>query len=246
MYSYLWVLVWIFVLLAIISSPTVGVGLIVILILAKLFNIATSEPMRLELPRLECPESLSKSEAHKNYLAQTTGVNESPEEISELQGECKMQRASVDERTPDIPYNLVTSQVLADDPIDHPGTVDRNCEKYWFGSQHPNATKEQQDMSMHRSMRRNHEWNATHTWSPEDKEKFERSRRRLESEIATSLRADPYMIIERTPDADYSATSDHPFAALTSDHHMWHSGQLRATAAFGSGNLANELQTKGF
>jgi hypothetical protein len=148
------------------------------------------------------------------------------------------------ETSPPKAANLASGVVLEDEPFESPGRVDRMCEQQWYPSSMSQTFKEKQrdDVHLHRAMRRGQEWSAVGRWSKEDKAKYENARRRMESEIATALRPDPYMIVEEDPKRDTSITSDQPFPALQSDHQIWHSGRFRNKTS-NTGNLASYLKT---
>jgi hypothetical protein len=161
-------------------------------------------------------------------------------------GECDAVKPE-DPVIPTIPVaaNLHDGTVLENEDFAHPGSVDQMCAQQWFPSQQAQTFKEKQnqDFKIHRQMRRSTEWSATARWTEEDKAKYERARRRMESEIASVLRPDPYMVVERDPKQDNAVTSDQPFASINSDHTVFHTARFRTKAA-GTGNLASYLKTK--
>jgi hypothetical protein len=139
-------------------------------------------------------------------------------------------------------FNASDSAVLGDEGFEHPGKIDRLQEQLWFASKSP--LEEQQDaVKMHRSMRRDQGWSSVARWTKADKAKYERARKQLEAQVAQGLRPDKYSIVERDPDADYSSTSNQPFAAILSNHDVFNAGHHRQGLA-GSGGLASRLRTK--
>lgn len=138
--------------------------------------------------------------------------------------------------------NRVDSMVLGDEPFPHPGKVDRLRDQLWFHNKSP-WEKQQEEMKLHRSMRRSQEWGAVSRWTDEDKAKYERARRALEATVAKSLRPDRYTIMQRDPEADYSSTTDQPFAAVLSNQDVLMAGHHRQGLA-GSGDLASHLKSK--
>ena len=161
-------------------------------------------------------------------------------------GECQnVKPGDVFEQTVPAASNTRDGVVLGEATFDNPGQVDRMCENQWFtpGQTQTYKEKQQADFTLHRATRRDKEWSATARWTKEDKEKYERARRRMEADIASALRPDPYMVVERDPKATYEATSDQPFAAINSDHTIFHSAHFRNKAT-GTGNLASFLKTK--
>jgi hypothetical protein len=143
-----------------------------------------------------------------------------------------------------LPASSVGTQVLADEPMPHPGQVDRMCEAQWFPRHQRRNLKEQQrdDFTLHRSMRRDHEWGDTRTWSAEDKARYERARSRMETEIAGALKPDRYMIAEVDPERDYNFETDQPFPSVTSDSQVFHTAQFRIKSGY-SGDFASLLRT---
>ena len=90
-------------------------------------------------------------------------------------------------------------------------------------------------------MRRDQEWQSTKMWTKEDKEKYERSRRRQEKEIAMALKPDPYMIIEQGPN-DTRASTHMPWMDILGDPHVWHTaGKNRKMT--NTGDIANCLES---
>lgn len=141
-----------------------------------------------------------------------------------------------------IPINTTSNVVLGDEEFNHPGRTDRACEDTWF-SKKSYKDKQRDAIGMHRQMRRSTAWSDTGRWTKEDRDRYEMARRRQEYEIASSLRPDPYMIIERDPAEDYSATSEQPFASLAADHQLFH--RARFSHKFqGTGDIAGLLRTK--
>lgn len=143
-----------------------------------------------------------------------------------------------------LPASAVGTQVLADDPMPHPGQVDRMCEAQWFPRNQRRNLKEQQreDFGLHRSMRRDHEWGDTRTWSAEDKARYERARSRMETEIAGALKPDRYMIAEVDPERDYNFETDQPFPSVTSDSQVFHTAHFRIKSG-NTGDFASLLRT---
>lgn len=143
-----------------------------------------------------------------------------------------------------LPANSSSQVVLEDDPIPHPGQVDRMCEMQWFPRGQQRNIKEQQrdDFSLHRSLRRDHEWGDARTWSAEDKARYERARSRMEQEIAGALKPDRYMIAEIDPDRDYNFSTDQPFPSVTSDSQVFHSAHFRIKSG-NTGDFAGLLRT---
>jgi hypothetical protein len=143
-----------------------------------------------------------------------------------------------------MPASAASMVVLESDPLPTPGLVDRQCEAQWFPRGQQRNLKEQQrdDFSLQRSLRRDHEWGDTRTWSAEDKAKYERGRSRLEAEIASALKPDRYMIAEVDPNRDYNFSTDQPFPSVTSDSQVFHTAHFRVKST-NTGDFANLLRT---
>jgi hypothetical protein len=143
-----------------------------------------------------------------------------------------------------MPASASSMVVLESDPLPTPGLVDRQCEAQWFPRGQQRNLKEQQrdDFSLHRSLRRDHEWGDTRTWSAEDKAKYERGRSRMEADIAAALKPDRYMIAEIDPDRDYNFSTDQPFPSVTSDSQVFHTAHFRVKST-NTGDFANLLRT---
>lgn len=191
---------------------------------------------------VDIDQMIASDLARNSPIAPTVSINPRQNEF----GECPYTSSDTDmQRVVPKPFDPVQAPVLEDDPFPAPGTVDRACEKQWFLPSQSKHMKEQQhdDFALHRAMRRDTDWNDTRKWTKEDKIKYEKARTRLEKEIAMALKPDKYMIVERDPNADYSPTSDQPFAAIHSDHQVFHTAQfwLKST---GTGSQAAQLQTQ--
>lgn len=143
-----------------------------------------------------------------------------------------------------VPATSMSMTVLESDPLPPPGQTDRVCEAQWFPRNQRRNLKEQQrdDFSLHRSMRRDHEWGDTRTWSAEDKARYEKARSRMEQEIASALKPDPYMIMEVDPDRDYNFSTDQPFSSVTSDPQVFHTAHFRVKSG-NTGDFAGLLRT---
>lgn len=143
-----------------------------------------------------------------------------------------------------VPAMSMSSAVLEDDPLPPPGQVDRLCESQWFPRNQRRNLKEQQreDFALQRSMRRDHEWGDTRTWSAEDKARYEKARSRMEQEIASALKPDPYMIMEVDPERDYNFSTDQPFPSVTSDPQVFHTAHFRIKSS-NTGDFAGLLRT---
>jgi hypothetical protein len=152
--------------------------------------------------------------------------------------------SGADTYEPSVPKPRESQPVLESDPFENPGQVDRMCEAQWFPRNQIRNLKEQQrdDFALQRAMRRDMEWGDVKVWSAEDKAKYEKARRRMESEIAGALRPDKYMIPEVDENRDYSATTEQPFSAILSDHQVFHTAYFR-TKATNTGSIAGLLRT---
>ena len=148
------------------------------------------------------------------------------------------------EPTKPLPASSVSMAVLEDAALPPPGQVDRLCESQWFPKNQRRNLKEQQrdDFALQRSMRRDHEWGDTRTWSAEDKARYERARSRMEKEIASALKPDPYTITEVDPDRDYTFSTDQPFPSVTSDSQVFHTAHFRVKSG-NTGDFAGLLRT---
>jgi len=183
-----------------------------------------------------CP---STSSADPMPLTAPTAVMEQDESF----GECSAVEAQAPVEGVPVPMPAGTQSdvVLADDSFDSPGLVDRAVEEHWFSGPKTYKEKQEAELKLHRASRRGQNWSETARWTEEDKAKYERARRKMESEIAAALRPDRYMVVEEV-EGEGSATSDQPFASLTSDHHLWHTGHFRNMAS-GTGDYVQSLTT---
>jgi len=213
-----------------IRYPTAGFGFIALFIL--LWWAAPSAAMRPQLPPTLSPLSAEQPQVYQDLL-----YNNPPA--------CALNDGLVDAvpQMP-VPVSAVSSVVLESDPLPNPGQVDRMCESQWFPRNQRRNLKEQQrdDFSLQRSMRRDHEWGDTRTWSAEDKARYERARSRMEKEIAGALKPDRYMIAELDPERDYNFTSDQPFSSVTSDSQVFHTAHFRIKSG-NTGDFASLLRT---
>lgn len=127
-----------------------------------------------------------------------------------------------------------------DEDFDNPNDIDSRVREEWLPGPESHQDKQRQDVKQHRLMRRDQEWSATRRWTKDDKEKFERSRRRLEKEIALALKPDPYMIIEAGPEDTRCNTQKTPFMDYLESPHLWHRRQHQFMMS-GTGQLAGRL-----
>jgi len=187
----------------------------------------------------------------KPELAQVTAENDNgqyeppPSLLYNNEPECAINDGMTD-AVPQKPLPASGSSmvVLESDPLPVPGQVDRMCEAQWFPRGQQRNLKEQQreDFTLHRSLRRDHEWGDTRTWSAEDKARYERSRALMERDIASALKPDRYMIAEVDPERDYNISTDQPFPSITSDANVFHTAHFRIKST-NTGNFANMLRT---
>lgn len=218
--------------LILIRYPTLGVGALILLLILMLLK-----PDNCMMPIEAANEAGALAENLNNTAAESVPLLYNPP-LEECDGEVD----AVPQKP--LPASAASMVVLESDPLPVPGLVDRQCEAQWFPRGQQRNLKEQQrdDFSLHRSLRRDHEWGDTRTWSAEDKAKYERGRSRMEAEIAGALKPDRYMIAEVDPDRDYNFSSDQPFPSVTSDSQVFHTAHFRIKST-NTGDFANLLRT---
>lgn len=114
----------------------------------------------------------------------------------------------------------------------------------WIPSQQDKTFREEQrdEFAMQRAMRRDTEWHAK--WTEEDKIKFENQRRNVEYKVAKALRADPYMIVQRSAKMSDTLESDYPFASVHSQNNVWHTSRYRTKMDGVSDKMIANLKSK--
>ena len=110
------------------------------------------------------------------------------------------------------------------------------------GQRQPTFRDKQRDaFQLHRTLRREGEWNDR--WTEEDAKKYERMRRNVEYKIAKNLRPDSYMIVERSEKMSDTLKSDYPFASVHSENAVFHTSRFRSRLEGGSAQMISSLRS---
>lgn len=212
-------------------------GILIALLLLTLYGFKNHLPMTKLTKKTNDDIKIS----HQKIINDNKHVI-NPNNIDEI-GDDNANSNTLDLSKNPIPINASDSLLDHDAPFESPQTRNNYMKELWFPEK---SYKDEQQDAFKKHWRRQEQWSSVARWTQKDKDKYEQARRKREKDIASSLRPDPYMIIQdQAPNNNNNNSahlSDQPYALLTSDHNIQHSARYN-TFANGCGDLASHLKT---